>query len=398
MELYLQFGYGMMGISGELLKEWGGGVVILSPRDLETGQMVNMAENARKAGGEVLLDPQCFLRDADHDRLTRHEYWRTYKGCSTSSILTGTGARKLLQRLGALDRTLKVKRHIVPGLLATAVDSDWLTFHEQMIQAALKEFPGEPLIATVALRTRAVRDEAQVETLVERAPTWPVAGFYVIAEAPNQYLVEDPVWAANLLNLAAGLKLLGKAVIVGYCNHQMLCLAVAKVDAMASGTWLNVRAFPTARFYNPSADEESRRTTWYYCPQALSEFKLAFLDMAMRNGVLDSMKPDPTLGSGHADPLFSGAQPTSVGWKEPPAFRHYLTCLRGQCQQATSSSFDNAVKRQRVLLDRAEEFLRVLDNNGVFGDYRGFTRVLSTNRSALVALEKARGPRLRREW
>jgi len=372
--------------------------VILSPRDLDDSQLVKMAERARTAGGGALLDPQCFLRDANHHKLTKHEYWKTYKACSTSNILTGSGARNLLKRLGDLDRRLKLERHILPGLLASKVNNDWLSFHEQMIQAGQKEFPGEVLLATVALSTDAIRDETQIETLIERAASWPVEGFYVVAEAPSQYLVDDPVWLANVLILASGLKLLGKTVIVGYGNHQLLCLTAGNVDAMASGTWLNVRAFPTKKFYKRPEDEQSRRTTWYYCPRALSEYKLAFLDIAMRNGVLDQMKPDPSLNSSYANPLFGGAQPTTVGWKEPQAFRHYLNCLHGQCRQATAGSFDDAVTKHNALLATSKPLLKTLDDNGVFANYRSFDPILDVNRSALITLTRARGPRLRREW
>jgi len=398
VELYLQFGHGMMGLVEELLRKWNGGTVILSPRDLKESQLVKMANKARNAGGEALLDPQCFLRDSDHHRLTKHEYWQTYNNCSTSNILTGNGARDLLKKLGELDRRLKLERHILPGLLATQIDDDWLTFHEQMIQAGQKEFPGEALLVTVALSAEAIRDESQVETLIERAATWPVAGFYVVAEAPSQYLVDDPVWLANVLILASGLKLLGKSVIVGYANHQLLCLAAGNIDAMASGNWLNVRAFPIKKFYEPPEDEQLRKATWYYCPQALSEYKLAYLDIAMRNGVLDEMRPDPPLDPTYAASLFAGAQPAAVGWKEPQAFRHYLTSLRGQCQQSTAGSFDDAVTKHKALLDAAKPVLKTLDDNGVFADYRSFEPILNVNRSALITLDRARGPRLRREW
>jgi hypothetical protein len=109
--------------------------------------------------------------------------------------------------LGALDRGLKLKRHILPGLLASEVNDDWLAFHEQIIQAGQNEFPGESLIATTALSAAAIRNETEIEILIERAATWPVDGFYVVPEAPSAYLVDDPVWLANVLILASGLKL-----------------------------------------------------------------------------------------------------------------------------------------------------------------------------------------------
>lgn len=398
MQLYLQFGFGMMDHTSKLLEAWGGGGVILSPRDLEETQLRRVAAQASKLGAEPLLDPQCYMRDADHERLTKHGYFQTYQSSSTANLLSGSGARDVIARLRDLSRSIGATRHILPGLLARSVDEAWFLIHEQFIDAATQAFGGEQLIATIALSDEAVRNEGQVEAVIERVAEWPVAGFYVVGEAPSAYLVEDPVWLANMLILASGLKLLRKSVIVGYANHQMLCLAACNIDLIAAGTWLNVRAFPTAKFYASEEDEVSRRTTWYYCPQVLSEYKLLFLDIALRQGILDQMRPDRALGSIYADPLFAGAQPSTVGWGEQGAFRHYLTCLRAQCQRATAPSFADAMTMQRQLLDLAETRLRALRSRGVFGNDRDFSQVLDTNRSALIVFDQARGARLRREW
>jgi hypothetical protein len=397
VQLYLQFGHGMKKLSRELLDAWSGGGVFLSPRDLDQGQLEQVADAARKAGAEPLLDPQCYVHDADHHRLTEHDYWRKYKAHSTSSLLTGTGCGEVCHELGKLNRHLGVSRHIVPGLLAQPVDRDWLALHEQLIGAARQELGDDALLATIALSAEVVRDEEQIEAVVEHAADWPVAGFYVVAETPG-YLVDDPVWLANLLILVSGLKLLGKEVLVGYGNHQLLALAAANADVVASGNFLNVRAFSSGKFYMPAEDDISRRSVWYYCPQALSEYSLPFLDIAQRNGVLDLMKPDPVLGSTYADALFAGPQPSSVGWREPLPFHHYLTCLHGQCEQVAASSFDAALQKQNELLDSAEQLNKQLRKEGVFAKQRDFGPMFDVNRAALITLEKARGPRLRREW
>lgn len=396
MQLYLQFGHGMKKLSRDLLDAWRGGGVFLSPRDLDQVQLEQVAKAAHKAGAEPLLDPQCYVHDADHHRLTGHDYWRKYQAHSTGSLLTGTGCGEVLHELGELNRHLGLSRHIVPGLLANPVDRDWLTLHEQLIGAARKQL-GDALLATVALSAESVRDEEQIEAVVERAADWPVAGFYLVAEAPG-YLVDDPVWLANLLILASGLKLLGKEVLVGYGNHQLLCLAAANADVVASGNFLNVRAFSSGKFYMPAEDDISRRSVWYYCPQALSEYSPPFLDIAQRNGMLDLMKPDPTLESTYSDGLFAGPQPSSVGWREPLPFHHYLTCLRGQCEQVAAKSFDSALQKQDELLDSAEQLNKRLKKEGVFAKQRDFTPIFDVNRSALITLQKTRGARLRREW
>ena len=95
-------------------------------------------------------------------------------------------------------------------------------------------------------------------------------------------------------------------MIVGYSNHQMLCLATANIDAIASGTWLNVRSFSLNKFHDSEDDDTSRRAKWYYCPQALSEYKIPFLDLAYRAKILGQMAPDRQFLSNASDILFWG--------------------------------------------------------------------------------------------
>jgi hypothetical protein len=398
VQLYLQFGHGMMDHALKLLTEWGGGGAILSPRDLDDGQLRTIGPKITKLNAEVLLDPQCFLRDADHYRLTQHQYWTNYKSYSTADLASGTGARALLGVLASLNDDIGAGRFILPGLLADPVTEEWFAFHEQMVTEGVALRGGERTLATVALSEAVVRNEDQIEAVVDRVAKWPCAGVYLICETPGSYLVDDPVWLANVLILASGLRLAGRDVLVGYCHHQMLALAAAKVDAIASGTWLNVRAFPPEKFYTRDEDEQSRRTTWYYCPQALSEYKLPFLDIAQRNSVLDEMQADPALGSAYADPLFHGPAPSTIKWGEQNAFRHYLTCLRSQCLGATCSTYNETLALHQAQLGASEALLKRLKKAGVSGQDRDFTDYVAVNRGALITFDRARGARLRRQW
>lgn len=397
MELNLQFGHGMMGHARELIAAWGGGRVILSPRDLTEGQLVKVSKELVAVGGESLLDPQCFAHDADHKRLTNHDYWKVYREHQTAAFAGGIVAAELLHELSKLASKLGISTHIVPGLLATSISPEWLAFQEGILSEAPNHLKGRRL-ATIALSQSVLRDEAAIEELVERAGKWDVDGYYVVPETPAAYLVADPVWLANLLILTSGLKLSGREILVGYCSHQMLCLAAAGVDAIASGTWLNVRSFPPDKFYSPDEDEVSRRTTWYYCPQALSEYKLQFLDIALRAGLLHSMAPSASLGSTFADPLFAGANPTDINWGEQSAFRHYLTSLRAQAAVATLATFEESVKAHGQLLDNAEAFSRPLRSAGVRGGDRDFHEYFDVNRAAMSDFVRARGPLLSRVW
>jgi hypothetical protein len=397
MKLYLQFGHGMMAHCAELLSESIAEGVILSPRDSTLDQLIKVASDTSNAKKAVLFDPQCYIRDADHERLTEHAYWKVFKRTGTNSILTGNGAAEIVRPLYAYNVVLQTESVLLPGLMADAVTRDWLNLHRNIAAEGSRLIKDRPVYATIALSTDATADESQIEAVVEEAAQWNVSGFYVVAQAAK-YLVEDINWLANLMILTAGLKLLGKKVVVGYSNHQSLCLAASNVDAIASGTWLNVRAFDPNKFYIPDEDEVSRRTKWYYCPQALSEYKIIFLDAARRTGILDDLKPPAALGSKFADPLFAGAAPTSVNWGEQAAFRHYLTCLNGQALQARKNSFEETVNHYRNRLDDAESKLKHFRANGVLGGDREFSQILDINRSAITMLTHARGAQLRRQW
>lgn len=398
MELFLQFGYGMMGLSRDLLKSWGGGTVVLSPRDLERHQLERLASDLRNIkGGRVLLDPQFYFPRSDHHRLTGHGYWP--ESYQTDGFFTGEGVHNMLRDLLELNRALGTYAFILPGLMANVVDDDWCATVMAAVEGARSLDTGMPIYATVALGSDAVRDTDGIQDVLEEFRSAEVDGVYVLAEHPNgSYLVEDPIWLANLIELCAGLKVFGKQVIVGYANQQLLCLGASSVDAICAGTWMNVRAFSPDRFQAAQDEEVRRRTTWYYCPTALSEYKLPFLDVAHRQGVLDLMKPPERFGSTYADALFSGPQPSSVQFGEPEAFRHYLHCLRHQVREARQSTFESTVGHHRKVVEEAENLIQTLEDNGVYSQGRGFGDIVDVVRSALKMHERARGPLLRRLW
>ncbi len=397
MELYLQFGFGMMDHCRHLVGSWGGGTVIASPRDLTAEQIQRFGSEIVALGGRILVDPQIYDPHATHHRLIKHEYWPdTF---DTSMLSGGPELQQLLERLVVLNDLAMADRFIVPGVYGERVDDDWLAVQQSVIDEATAIVTDRPRIATVCLSGEALRVENQIELVLDAAERWNVDGIYVVPEHPGtQYLVDDPVWLANLLVLCSGLKLLGKPVIVGYSSHQMLCLATANVDAIASGIWRNVRTFSTDRFQETAEDEVSRRVKWYYCPQALSEYKITFLDIAFRGAILNQLKADAGLGSEYANILFSGAQPTSTEYSEQQSHRHYLQCLSQQCHQATRKSFRETVQEHSTLLDNAEEVINQLHRRGVRGQDRDFRSMIDINRSALTLLQESRGFVLERLW
>jgi hypothetical protein len=355
------------------------------------------ANIARIPEGESLIDPQFYLPHADRKKLCEHTYWPP--DYETTMFWQGPALSSLLRSLSRLNRDVGCRRMILPGLFATTVDDDWLETQRAVFDEGRSVETQLELIATVALSAEVVQSADQIALLLERAEEWGAGAYYVVCEHPEgQYLVDDPNWLANVLDLAGGLRLLGAQVILGYCTHQMLIAGAAKVDAMASGTWMNVRSFPPEKFNAAYEDEIKRRSTWYYCPQGLSEYKIPFLDIAHRLGVLGLMAPPEALDGGYIGSLFDGPQPSTMGCSERSAFRHYLHALRAQVRMIDQTSFESAVRSHQVTLDDAENLLRRLGAANISGQLRDFRPIVDVNRAAMGLFSTLRGPILRRRW
>jgi len=398
MELHLQFGFGMMEHCRHLLRKWGGGTVVLSPRDLNDNQLRSLAADvAGIKGGETLLDPQFYLPHADHDRLCSHDFWPA--DFASGSFFQGPEMRSLVGQLVGLNNDLGTEAIILPGMLANPVDDLWLEHHHSFLTTARELAGDSKLYATLALGADTTRDREQVTSLLDTVTRWDVDGYYIVCEHPNgEYLVQEAIWLAHVLDLTAGLRLAGAEVILGYCNHQMLAAGVSGANAICSGTWMNVRSFPPEKFKKDYEEEIRRRSKWYYCPQALSEYKIPFVDVAFEQNVLDLLKPQMELDGGYVDQLFSGVQPTSVQFSEQAAFRHYLHALRSQARALEAGSYDEARQEHEQTITDAEQLLGTLRSNGVRGSNRDFMDSLEVNRAALTIFEKQRGPVMRRRW
>lgn len=398
MELSLQFGYGMMDHTRNLLEEWNKGTVILSPRDLSDKQLQKLSSDVHRLGGEVLLDPQFYLPHSDHKRLIGHDYWPA----DYQSILFWSGSEltTLLTKLQILNNSLNTDGFILPGLYADRIDDDWLVQQTAILEEVEHlNIESNITYATIALSGEATSSIEQIHKLLDSSKDWPVMGIYLICEHPRgEYLVQDPNWLANILDLTAGFRLRGRNVILGYCNQQMLIASCSSASAIASGTWMNVRSFPPEKFRTQYEEEIRQRTTWFYSPEALSEFKIPFLDIAYRQGLLSDIRPSGEFSNPFNTPLFSGSQPTTVGFSEHASFRNYLHCLQVQISNSRKATFEETVRAHYRLLDDSEALLKRLHSVGVRGQMRDFFECLDANRAALAILESTRGPILKRAW
>jgi len=391
MKLYLQFGHGMMKLCREMLPDMPDSTVILSPRDLDENQIEKLSSDIIKVNGTTLLDPQLYAPRADHSKLTSHTYWPS--DYSTANM----DYNQLLPALKELNEKAQTDAFILPGLYCERVTDIWLNIHDDIVNAASRY--SDKKLGTLCLSAETIRFQDQLDQILLKTEEWDLDGYYVIADHPDgEYLVDDPVWLSNLLSFCAGLKLQKKEVVLGYSNHQILISSIAGIDALASGTWMNVRSFTLDKFFTPDPDDIKRKRTWYYCPQALTEVKPEFLDIAFQRSILNSLAPFSEYNSQYANMLFSGAIPTTTAYNEPASFKHYLSCLYSQCKMVSKESFDETVSYQRKLLKDAGKLINFMHKHGVRGQRRDFEDYVDVNLSAIDTFEADKGFLMKRMW
>lgn len=396
MDFYLQMGYGMQSMCKELCTAWQGASVILSAQNIHpTDKLSPFSSSLRRANGKVLFDPQLYSPRKYHKNLQKHTYWPR---ADITHIELGD-CYDLISALADINAEIESEAFILPSNIVVKIDERWGKVQAAIADQARKIAPKQQLLLTIALSKGVLAEEAQVESIIQYANCWNIDGVYIVCEHPeNYYLIDNPTWVANLLSLVAGIKRMGKRVIVGYANQQMLPLALAKCDAIAAGNFLNVRWFQPSHFETIENSDPSRRSTWYYCPQAFSEYKVAYLDVAKRAGVLPSLAPPPAMMNEYSNVLFEGAMPSSTNYKEGASFKHYLHCLKIQCELASKSSYNETRDSLFAQLETASRLISGLHNEKIKGQDRDFGEIVDVNEAAIQIFDKEFGFAISQEW
>ena len=395
MELYIQMGHNTQKIAIEHLEDYGNGTVILSPMNISPGKIVDYSAKVHKKGGRVLVDPQLYYPRKFQRKLSEYAYWPQ----EDITALEAGQFDKVVQELSLLNEKIEADMFLLPSNTTKRVDDIWNKVQKMIIECAKEYMPDTDQIHTIALSSDVVNDEIQMEKVVSFVEEWDVKGVYIVCEHPEKYyLVDRPLWVSNIMSLVAGIKRQQKKVIVGYASHQLLCMALTKCDAIASGNFLNLRWFKPEHFETIDDKQPSRRAVWYYCPQALSEYKIPFLDIANRMNLLNRMEPPETMRNSYSDMLFRGSLPSSTGFGEKESCRHYLYCLRKQCQGSVRGTYKETKDAYLAMLGTAEQLLSGLGEKGIKGQDRDFTEICDVNRAAISAFDMAYQFPLSQEW
>jgi hypothetical protein len=399
MDLYLQTGHGMMAHTKELISKWGNGTTIFSPKNMTLEQMISLSSYLNANNGSVMIDPQFYVPRTSQKKLFAHSFWP--QSFETNMFFNGSGVDTLIDSL-LNDYIIPTESSafIIPTLYLSEISQDWSNITDVILNSIEKKSISIPTYLTICLSEDILLNDEKTHELIEIIEDYPVDGFYIIPIHPkDSYLVDNSTWLFNLLDIIASLKSLNKKVIVAYSGHQSLILSLAKVDAICSGTYLKTRMFPLKDFdENDNEPGGGRKTTWYYCPQSLSEYQTQFLDVANRAGILNNLKASDSYKSTYSDILFSGAQPTTVNFTEKEAFRHYLDCLRQQCSEVTKAGYLETKEYLKLYLETASDLSNYFFQNGVRAKYRDFANIADSTLSVIDAFDASWGLSFQAKW
>ena len=114
--------------------------------------------------------------------------------------------------------------------------------------------------------------------------------------------------------------------------------------------------------------------------------------------LLNKLKPAASMENPYSDMLFGLGLPSSTGFGEKEAFRHYLFCLRKQCQMSVRETYKETRDAHLLLLETAEQLLAGLREKGIRGQDRDFGEIIDVNRAAIAAYDMAYQFPLSQEW
>ncbi|MBB5378786.1 hypothetical protein HNQ07_004293 [Deinococcus metalli] len=379
----------------DLLAHWGEGLVILSPRDVKEEVMLRLSKQIHKKRGEVCFDPQFYLPHSDLKKLKDYSFWpSTY---DTMAFWSSGQLDRLVIDILKKNAELDTKYVILPGLLAPRVDVMWLKYQEMIRESAKKHQKQEKMLMTIALGGKAVRDDSQIQAVLDASNKWDVDGFYVVLEHPDSnYIVSDETWMTNAMELCAGLKVRGKIVVFGYSNQQMLSLACANVDYICSGSWMNVRVFPQDKFMESEA-EFRNKSIWIYSPDLFSEFKVNTLDAAKKSGLIGAILPKHPHDVEPGKKIYIATQPSLIA-EFNIAFFYYLDRLRNQAETLKLATFDTTMSNYLAKLDHASTQVTLLKSSGIKSAPRDISLGQEAVVDALNMLVLRRRGQLKRKW
>lgn len=381
----LQQGWGMLDKIQTFLELHNDSGVVLSPRICDRDQLERYAPVFSSISeAKILFDPFFYEPRTDLWRVLSYPYF-DYYDFQTQSF----NARSFCENVIDYQiNTLELQSIVLPGRYINSLTESWLEMQHDF--ANLGSSTSDKFIySTLAIGPDVILNSDNFNTIIDEVVNYPVEGVYFVYEHPDNDFLLDEEFIYVMLDGLLSIVLSGKQVIIGYANQQSIVFAASGVDFIASGNYRNVRAFD----HQNSTDKDNdniRKGTWYFDGNTFGEYKIPTLSLAFRRNLGHLFGPTTHFTTD----LLSSSVPTSIVWREPDAFGHYLELMYQYC-----NGISNIPKSQRAqylleFFQQRSNANSALENLGFnFGD-RGFNQAVNATISALDSFLSDRGVEL----
>jgi hypothetical protein len=330
--------------------------VILSPAHEGAVALARTADEVRRAGISVVLDPQTYVysitgasasEHADHGLEFPAIRWSIDPASIESHVQAALGANETLGTTGPF---------IAPSVLQRGFGDLWTVLALQYARVAERLAAGRETYASLVVEDAALGDWGRIEEWLDVATTLQVAGFYVVVarDATTYPTAWEGQRVANLMRLTYRLsELNGYRILLGYADFDGLCVVAAGAAGIASGWHYSLRLFRSDRWVpggfgrNPIPRVTSRTLLTPIAARGETE---QLLRSALANAVIPEANIRTFLAGG-------------VGrWTNAHAHMHHLLEISAAVRQLDGTAsvadriaaLDVAVANARALLGRVQ--------------------------------------------
>lgn len=385
MKMFLQQGYGMMGINREFAKKYEDIGFILSPRSLQANQkpsrLKEHADEIRQLGGKILFDPQFYQPRTNIAKILKFPYFDNL--AYETSKFSGDQAKIFSSNVIDFQKNiLQVSEYIIPGTYSNSLNEDWIQLQEDFTYGALASDNDGTFYQSISIGSDLVLND-NFEDFVGSLVLSKVSGYYITLKKPSSdYATTNETYLYNLLNAFLSLRLAGKKIILGYANPQDLLFTSVGIKVLASGNYQNVRSFDPDIFFENDEDNRKRRSKWYFDNNTLSEYKPEQLALLQKRGLLDNFLPT----NEYTKEFLEASPISSFPWNETANFKNYLYCMYQNCNNIGASN-NQFTYVENFFTEKEKNAKRLIDSGQRAGNRTFTLDAFEASLSALSAIK-----------
>jgi len=245
-----QFGHQSQTLAKDVLEAGVGVGVIVSPRDLRLDTAVERAEEFRRLGADVLLDPQFHVPGFTNENIATYNLESFRESVNTLRDIPDSDLSELADRLVEVNRRLGSSAVMAPAVLYEAGQREIERLNRRLFSAAqhAAEELGVPVLSTVVLGSSVMSSDETLSAALGAATAHNCDGVFLACEFEALRVPSSRALVERFLNASITIASAGKPVMHGYAGPMALLSFAVGAQAAAVGHFQNLWQFSRDRW------------------------------------------------------------------------------------------------------------------------------------------------------